>query len=310
MTVAPSTPLLLTEVEAVAVDRISPSFVRVELAGPALVDLEDGPRFDQRIKLLFPVPGRPLPSIAPGEDWFERWQALPAEDRGHLRSYTIRAVRGHGADLRVVVDLVVHEDGLAGPGASWALAARPGDRLLLVAPRRGVPFGGIEFAPPAGTRSLLLVGDETALPAVSAILEDLPGTARGTVFVEVPEPADIADLHAPLGIGLCWLPRRDAAPGARLVPAVREHLGLGGDASVEEGAVDPGLWETPTYSSSGADLDSTIAPGSAEAGLYAWIAGESGMVTALRRALVVELGVPRARVAFMGYWRRGVVMRS
>jgi NADPH-dependent ferric siderophore reductase len=34
------------------------------------------------------------------------------------------------------------------------------------------------------------------------------------------------------------------------------------------------------------------------------------MVTTLRRALVNELEVDRSRVAFMGYWRRGVAMRS
>ena len=45
-------------------------------------------------------------------------------------------------------------------------------------------------------------------------------------------------------------------------------------------------------------------------GLYAWIAGESGVVTTLRRHLVKELGMDRRQVAFMGYWRRGVAMRS
>ena len=44
--------------------------------------------------------------------------------------------------------------------------------------------------------------------------------------------------------------------------------------------------------------------------LYAWIAGESGVVTGLRRVLVKDLGVDRRQVAFMGYWRRGVAMRS
>ena len=45
-------------------------------------------------------------------------------------------------------------------------------------------------------------------------------------------------------------------------------------------------------------------------GLYAWIAGESEVVTGLRRVLVKDLGVDRRQVAFMGYWRRGVSMRS
>jgi len=75
--------------------------------------------------------------------------------------------------------------------------------------------------------------------------------------------------------------------------------------------VDPDLWETPTYSSSGEDLaEDAVAVGHDLAGLYAWIAGESAVVTGLRRALVKDLGMDRRQVAFMGYWRRGVAMRS
>jgi NADPH-dependent ferric siderophore reductase len=75
--------------------------------------------------------------------------------------------------------------------------------------------------------------------------------------------------------------------------------------------VDPDLWETPTYSSSGEDVDVPVATvGHDLDGLYAWIAGESGIVTGLRRLLVNELGMDRRQAAFMGYWRRGVAMRS
>lgn len=298
MTTTSSLPMLLAEVEAVEVRRISPSFVRAVFAAPELADLGvDGPRYDQRIKLVFPAAGASLPSVAEADgSWLEGWLDRPVEERGHVRTYTIRTMRGSGADTQLVVDFVVHEDGLAGPGASWALAARPGDRVLVVGPRRGVPFGGIEFAPPEETRWLLLVGDESAVPAIASILEDLTDGVRGIVFVEVPTPADIADLPAPVGIELCWLARRDAEPGTRLVPAVRAHLRLGSGEWVDPSEVDPDLWETPTYSSAGQDLDHLPrAVGDDHAGLYAWIAGESRMVTTLRRALVDELDVDRSR---------------
>jgi NADPH-dependent ferric siderophore reductase len=80
---------------------------------------------------------------------------------------------------------------------------------------------------------------------------------------------------------------------------------------LEEAEVDPELWETPTYSSSGEEVDDSAATlGHELDGLFAWIAGESGIVTGLRRLLVGELGMDRRQVAFMGYWRRGVAMRS
>ncbi len=76
----------------------------------------------------------------------------------------------------------------------------------------------------------------------------------------------------------------------------------------EPDEIDPDLWETPAYSSSGAEVGS-VDPASTD-DLYAWIAGESKVVTGLRRVLVNDLGLDRRQVAFMGYWRRGVSMAS
>ncbi|KQT92128.1 hypothetical protein ASG49_09185 [Marmoricola sp. Leaf446] len=313
---SPVLPLVLTEVEAVEVTRLSPSFVRVVFAGDQLADMGvDGPWLDQRIKLVLPEEHGTLPSLeGVGEDWYADWRALPPPQRGHMRTYTVRELEGYGADTRLVVDFVVHEDGLAGPGAGWALRARPGMRVVLLAPRRGVPFGGIEFTPGEAT-SLLLVGDETAVPAVAGILAGLGCGASGTVFLEVPDALDIQDLPAPTGVEVRWLVRGHRDVGSRLVPAVRECLGLpasapGADPAVVE--VDPELWETPAYSSSGEEVAgrATNPTSGPLDGVFAWIAGESTMVTRLRRALVQEVGVDRRQVAFMGYWRRGVAMQS
>jgi NADPH-dependent ferric siderophore reductase len=310
-TTSSSLPLLLVEVEALSVERRSPSFVRVVLGSPALAEYGiEGPRYDQRIKLIFPAPGQePTDWSTADESSMEAWFALPEEDRGSMRTYTLRDVLGEGEDTRFVVDIVVHEDGVAGPGGRWGLTARPGDRISVMAPRRGMPYGGIEFAPPAASH-LLLVGDETALPAIASILSDLGPDAQGRVFLEVPQPEDFDDLVAPVGIELCWLARGHSDPGTRLVPAIRSHFGLPPGDWVDAAEVDPDLWETPTWSSSGADLAGGAKHDGPLADLYAWIAGESRMVTTLRRALVNELDVDRSRVAFMGYWRKGVAMRS
>lgn len=306
-------PMILDEVRAVRVERLSPSFVRVELGGACLADFGvDGPTYDQRIKLVFPYAGGSLPSVADADQsWLSTWLERPVEERGHMRTYTIREVRGSGADTRLVVDFVVHgHDGQAGPGSSWAERAEVGDPVVLLAPRRGEPFGGIEFAP--GTASqLLLVGDETAVPAICAILGQLPWQARGAAFLEVPTAADVVSVVHPEGVEVVWLPRDGGPVGSRVHDAVLTHLGAP-DLPVDEPVeVDPDLWETPTYSSSGEEVDAAVTVvGHDLDGLYAWIAGESAMVTTLRRALVRDLGVDRRQVAFMGYWRRGVAMRS
>ena len=118
-----------------------------------------------------------------------------------------------------------------------------------------------------------------------------------------------------------WLPRNDAACGRRLVQEVRRHLGLPPSTEFEAlpelpeltSDLDIDVWETPRYSSAGEDVESQLRTRSLGHDLddtYAWIAGESWMVKALRRSLVTELGVERSQVAFMGYWREGVAMKS
>ncbi|QBR94504.1 siderophore-interacting protein [Nocardioides euryhalodurans] len=304
--------MILDEVEVVRVEQLSPSFVRVELGAAVLADFGvDGPLYDQRIKLVFPNDAGRLASFSGAdESWFSTWLDIPEAERGHMRTYTVREVRGTGVDTRLVVDFVLHlEDGASGPGGRWAAGARVGDRLVLIAPRKGEAFGGIEFAP--GTaRHLLLAGDETAVPAISAILECLPEGSRGTAFLEVPVGADVLEVEAPVGVEVVWLPRDGAVLGERLHAAVVAHLGAAPVAvGLVDDDVDPNVWETPTYSSSGEEDAPAVTPGRHD-DLHAWIAGESKVVTRLRRHLVTELGIGRRQVAFMGYWRQGVAMRS
>ena len=197
--------MILDTVEVVRVDRLSPSFVRFELGGACLAEFGvEGPTYDQRIKLVFPgVPGGPVPSFEAVDDsWWDTWVSRPEEERGHMRTYTVRDVKGEGDDTRLVVDIVVHPDehGEVGPGCDWAARAGIGDRLVVIAPRRGHEYGGIEFRPGAANR-LLLAGDETAVPAICAVLEQLPVTARGAAFLEVPVGADVLTVQHPAGDG-------------------------------------------------------------------------------------------------------------
>lgn len=282
-----------------AVRRLGPSFVRLTLTGPELAGF-GAAGCDQRFKLVLSRDDAGLDRLRRrGQDWYAEYCAMPGEQRPVIRTYTVRAVRPERAELDV--DVVLHgvEDGHAGPAASWAAAAQPGERIVLLGPDRpgsGRPWG-VEWAPPPAARTLLLAGDETAVPAVCAILESMaPGSRRVTALLEVPEAGDAMNVALPVGATLRWLPRDGAARGSRLVPAVHAALGeLGIAAAPTEAPEEVGdelLWEVP-------DLD-------AASGCYAWLAGESGVVKTLRRRLVGDLGVPRGSVAFMGYWRQGV----
>lgn len=317
-------PFVAAVVHVDAVERVSPSFMRIVLAGDALRGVGNpGRTYDQRIKLVFPAASGRAPVLPPdAADWYAAWLAVPEAERGTMRTYSIREVRvERDGTTRIVVDFVLHlVEGETGPASLWANAAEVGHELLLVAPRRGrFDGGGIEFDIES-TGRLLLAGDETAAPAIASILEDLPRNAVGAAFVEVPEHADALAIDAPSGVEVHWLARTGDAHGSRLLPAVLEHLGAASDRAGSPGAAaiprptgaggEELLWETPRYSGAGEIVDAPDEADAAGADDCIWIAGESSVVTKLRRHLVKDLGIPRAQVAFMGYWRRGVAMKG
>ncbi|GAA5144400.1 siderophore-interacting protein [Microbacterium pseudoresistens] len=311
-TARPRPSYVLARAAVRAVERVSPNFVRITLGGDDLDDFgTPGEVFDARIKLVFPPDSGILPPISPDtDDWWGDYLAVPEGERGSMRTYSVRELRVTDVATEVVVDFVLHlEPGLTGPASRWASTASVGDELLVIGPRRGrTDRSGIEYAPGAAT-SVVLAGDETAAPAIARILEDAPRDLRGIAFLEVPSTQDELAIDAPDGVEVHWLARGDAAHGLRLIPTVLDYLGdgdAGAEITVTDVEGDALVWETPIYSGLGEDVTGV---GHAT-DRYFWIAGESGVVTTLRRHLVKDLGIDRAQVAFMGYWRRGVAMRG
>lgn len=282
------------------VQRLSPSFVRLTLTGDELEQLgDDG--VDQRIKLVLPAPDGSLHvTDSDGLSWYQELMAREDSRRNPVRTYTSRAVRAH--EREVDVDFVLHGD--EGPASRFAARAVVGDRVILCGPNRehGGPYGGTGFKPADGTSRFLLVADETAVPAALAILESLPASATGAALLEVPHGEDALPVAAPSGVQVRWLPREGTAVGTSLIPAVHgllhqwlgsAHTQPGDPAAAVELPVDPDgfIWDVPEQTVRGE--------------FYAWLAGEAGVVTGLRRVLVKEHGVDRREVAFMGYWRAG-----
>ncbi|GAA3901899.1 siderophore-interacting protein [Microbacterium invictum] len=278
---------------------LTPSFRRFTFGGDDLADYGD-PGFDQRIKVIFPTAGLSLDDMPTGEDWYAQWRELPEHARPPIRTYTTRYVRNEVSE--VDIDMVAHD--VLGPASDWIARAVVGDEVLIFAPTTAHPdlSYGIDFVPPARSEQIMLVGDETAAPAIAVILEQLPRDARGVVVVEVPHPGDAAYLPVHPGFEYRVGARTDGDRHAHLVSVVEETAGVivpaGRGAEVEEIDIDHDiLWEVPRTAKGGAALKS--------APLYSWLAGEAGAIKALRRHLVSGLGVDRRAVAFMGYWRLG-----
>ena len=286
-------------VEVTRSERLGPSFVRLTFAGECLRGFGAG-GYDQRIKLVLPRPGCSVADVPDGSDWYPRWLAMPDDVRPTLRTYTVRAHRPEDAELDI--DFVLHgvDDGHGGPASTWAANTAPGDTVALLGPDRpgSGRMWGCEWCPPETARRLVLAGDETAVPAVAAIVESLPADARGTVCVEVPTAGDIQTWDTPAGVEVRWSVREGSAPHGRLLEqsvsrALAELCARSSSAiELEDVDVDTGpLWEVPEDGFTG--------------DLYGWIAGEAAVIKRLRRLMVNDYGLPRSAVAFMGYWREG-----
>lgn len=297
---------------------LGPHLRRVTFTGDELAWFgRDG--LDQRIKIVFPVPDRGYADFGVDDeaallagDWYARLRALPPEQRSPFRTYTVRRIRPEARELDV--DVVVHAPGAGeepGPAARWIATAAPGDELVVVGPdARSLDSAiGIDWHP-GDAREVLLAGDETAAPAIGAILESLPADVRATAFVEIPDAADAVapDRNA---AAITWLPRHGAAVGTLLDPAVRAWV------AANRGAIAPALSRIRDAAEldrlEALDVDRELlwdSPGEAERPFYAWIAGESAAVKSIRRFLVSETGIDRKAVAFMGYWRAGLAERQ
>ena len=329
---------LAFEVAVSAVRQVSPTFRRITFGGYSLREFGvHGDTLDLRIKLVIPSLAAdgtplPLPDFETGDaGWYRNWLAMDPEVRGSMRTYTVREARLDGVYPEIDVDFVMHVDehGQAGPAANWAQKAKPGDALTIIGPNSRAAhcitaetYSGIEWRPGLAQR-ILLAGDETAVPAISAILETLPPYMSGHAFLEVPRAGDFLDLSSPANIEITWLARGTASGQSRprgqlLQESVRAAVPVPGwvgiraddggagpepeDVNIDEGI----LWETPARLDT-AEINATRTPHLPAGALpfYAWIAGEAGVIKDLRRYLVRDVGIDRKQVAFMGYWRQG-----
>lgn len=279
---------------------LSPHMARLTLVGAEIAEMATFAP-DQRIKLFFPKDDGTPPSIENRPDWYDIYRREPLATRTPMRTYTIRTLRADRCE--VDVDFVLHADG--GPASRWAEHASIGSPIQISAPDANGPREpvGFEWNPPPNVSQVLLIGDETALPAIAGILEQLQSWQQQpyvAAAIEVPTATDRLDLPTWPGLDLSWLVRdrgeQDAMPyGAMMIDAAdaasipATALAAGLAASPETEAEDELVWD-------GADQTPN--------GFYAWIAGETAAVRRIRTHLTGKAVDPRL-MNLMGYWRYG-----
>ena len=221
---------------------LTPSMVRVVLADGDLDAFAmpggDQPDTDAYVNLAIP----------PGEEP----DVKPAR-----RRYTVRSWDQAAREL--TLDFVVHgDDGVAGP---WARRARPGDVLVFEGPGSG-------YRPDPEADWHLMVGDESALPAIAASLEAVPPDAPVVVRLLCDGPEHEIALTTPGTLDLEWLHRNGNDDGGDLLADAVRTL-----------AFPPGR-------------------------VHAFVHGEAEEIRAIRRHLLVERGLSRRDMSCSPYWRR------
>jgi len=225
--------------------------LRVVLGGDELVGFAiEGPA--SSVRLLLPPPGTDeivMPT------WSGNQFELPDGERAPIRTFTPRFFDNELLEL--TLDMVLHDHGAA---TDWARSARVGDEVAISGPGRSEPVD-------PDAMSHLLVGDESALPAIGQLLESIAPDRSVDVHVEIAVPSARLELPSHPGSNVTWhaaLP--DDAPGDRLVAAVIALSALP-DA--------------------------------------VWVAGEAAAVQRLRSHLFDERGRQRSTVTARGYWKHG-----
>ncbi|WP_339501932.1 siderophore-interacting protein [Pseudomonas silesiensis] len=233
--------------EVVRVVDLTPRMRRITLGGPELAGFVSLGT-DDHVKLLFP-------QNAAEQATLETLVLGAGKDNGPMPAMRDYTPRRYDLDtLELDIDFVLHGDG---PAATWAEQARPGQFLHIGGPRGSMVV-------PDMFDSYLLIGDETALPAIARRLEGLAANRRALVIVEVENGAEQQKLESPAQVNVIWVLREGGRNN--LLTTVKELQMPSGN-------------------------------------LYAWVATESKVSRQIRRVLLDEHGLDEQFVKAVGYWR-------
>lgn len=231
-------------------ESLSPRMLRIVVGGAELAGFEiPGPA--SSVRLLLPPPGADdlvLPT------WTGNQFELPNGERAPIRTFTPRAFDPDGPEL--TIDVVLHDVGAA---TEWARSAEPGDQVAISGPGRSDDLDD--------AATYLLVGDESAMPAIAQLLEAIPDDRSVDAHIELTHPDAGIELPRHPGATVAWhVAASGAPPGAAMIAAVE--------------SID--------------DLPESV-----------WVAGEAAAVQRLRTHLFDERRRSRSHTTVRGYWKRG-----
>ncbi|XID75763.1 siderophore-interacting protein [Alkanindiges sp. WGS2144] len=245
-------PLKIRSVTVSNIEKLSPSMLRFVFTDDDLTDFNSA-SFDDHVKVFFPDPQTGklvLPQVT------EQGITFPEGEQPVMRDYTPRYFKHN----QLTIDFALHE---AGPATDWAKHAKIGDVLGIGGPRGSMVI-------PMDFDGYILMGDETALPAIGRRLEELPRDTQVLVIAEVDCIQDQLDWNCPAETEIIWLQRLGQ-------PA--------GEATLFLQALEQAPFP--------------------EGDFHVWIAAETNVARQLRKVLVEDYGINKNYIKAAGYWQLG-----
>ncbi|MES2102839.1 MAG: siderophore-interacting protein [Pseudomonadota bacterium] len=248
-------PLKMRVLTVSRTEALTPHMLRITLGGDDLEGFVSAAH-DDHVKLFFPPPGSDQPILPVlGQQGMAVDENAP---RPIARNYTPR--RYDAARKELDIDFMLHGDG---PASLWAARARPGMQLGVGGPRGSLIV-------PADFDWYLLIGDQTALPAIARRLEELPAQAKAIAVVAIADGNEKMALDSDAQAQVIWLDQSAS-------PKNTSELFLS------------------------ALKDLTLPDGDG----YAWVAAELNSAQAVRKYLLQEGGLEKHQVHAASYWRNG-----
>ena len=181
----------MRQVTVQTIEQVTPRVKRIVFSGENLKGFIS-PSPGAHIKLLF------------GAD--PNGSADPKKMRSQMRTYTPRSFNPDTCEL--TVEFVLHGNGLA---SSWASHTQVGDTLTIAG-----PGGGMDI--PDTLQTMVMLVDESAIPAAGTILEALPAGCKPIIVCEVEDASEKRSLGSSVEVEPTWLFRQEQAanPGQLL----------------------------------------------------------------------------------------------
>lgn len=241
-------------VQVKQIDDLSPHLRRITLFSDALRHYP-APCVAAHIKLFLPQSGQRQPVLPTLTEKGPVWPEGAV--RPIVRTYTVRNLRAGEGEIDI--EFAMHDGSC--PALDFARSAQPGDWIGL-----SNPGGPKPMLPPA--QRYYLVGDGSALPAIAALLEDMPEHTTGQAFIRVAVREDCLALKKPAGLQISWF----------------------------VGSIETSEKLIAAFIASSLPVEDS----------HFWLAGENRLVVELRRYLRREKACRRQQLYAIPYWHEGL----